>query len=203
MSGAPCLARGHAFVHPSSVLWPCVRTEGAVEVLRVLDHGLVLVPRERALGRRDHKLLDLLELVDAEDAQLVAAVRARLLAEARRIARDVPGQLLRVDPLVEVVGAERLLRRRDQVFVVAFARHLVELLVELGELCDLAHDRLLHEEGRLHRREALGLQEGDAVVDERLVEAHARAHQEKATRAGDLGALDRVGHARHLRAGTG
>ena len=63
--------------------------------LRRLYHLLLHLPRSVAFGRRDHELLDLLELVHAEDSQLVAPVRARLLAEARRVARVLNRQLRR------------------------------------------------------------------------------------------------------------
>ena len=55
--------------------------------LRRLYHLLLHLPRSVAFGRRDHELLDLLELVHAEDSQLVAPVRARLLAEAGGVSR--------------------------------------------------------------------------------------------------------------------
>mmetsp|Transcript_15509 Transcript_15509/g.41924 ORF Transcript_15509/g.41924 Transcript_15509/m.41924 type:complete len:537 (-) Transcript_15509:794-2404(-) len=57
--------------------------ERLVELLAVGEHRVLHRPRLIAVGRRDAKLLNLLKLVDAEDAELVAAVRARLLPEAR------------------------------------------------------------------------------------------------------------------------
>mmetsp|Transcript_4083 Transcript_4083/g.13209 ORF Transcript_4083/g.13209 Transcript_4083/m.13209 type:complete len:255 (+) Transcript_4083:1490-2254(+) len=80
-----------------------------VEVHRGLNHPLLLVPRRPPLGRGDGKLLHLFKLVHAEDAELVAPVRARLLAEAGGVARVPLGQLFVVDPLSVVVGANRLL----------------------------------------------------------------------------------------------
>ena len=96
----------------------------ARHLLRVLDHLLLHLPRNVALGARQRELLDLLELVDAEDPQLVAAVRPRLLPEARRVAGVADRQLLRRQPLAGVVRADRLLRSGDQVLVLAGARHL-------------------------------------------------------------------------------
>lgn len=48
-------------------------------------------------------------------------------------------------------------------------QYLVELLVELLELRDPAHDLLVHEVGRLQDRVLPLAQEGDAVVDQRLM----------------------------------
>lgn len=53
-----------------------------VEFLRDSDH--LLVHRPRSLRRGDDELLDLLELVYAEDTTNVLTVRAGLLSEARR-----------------------------------------------------------------------------------------------------------------------
>jgi hypothetical protein len=71
-------------------------------------------------------LLDLLELVDTEDAEDVAAAGASLFAEARRVAGVLERQLLGglVEPLVRVQGRDGLLRRRDQVLLVVLAGSL-------------------------------------------------------------------------------
>ena len=63
-------------------------------------------------------LLELLELVDAEDACGVTAVAADLLAEARAPAGVADGQLVGVHPRVAVERAQRLLGRRNQVLLV-------------------------------------------------------------------------------------
>jgi hypothetical protein len=66
----------------------------------------------------------LLELVDPEDPERVAPVRAGLLAETGRVADVAEGQRARLEPRVAVERAERLLRRRDQVLLLALARDL-------------------------------------------------------------------------------
>jgi len=71
--------------------------------------ALVRPPRE--VGRRRAP----------EDARGVAAVAAGLLAEARGVADILQRQLRLLKPLLAVQRAQRLLRRRDQVLVVALA----------------------------------------------------------------------------------
>ena len=126
--------------------------------------------------------------MDAEDAKRVAAVAARFLAEARRVAGVPDGQVLRLEPLLAVERAERLLGGGDEVLVVAIAGDLVELLVELLELRALRHDRLAHEEGRLHGRVLLAHEEPGPVRDDGLVEQRALAHEVVASPARNLGA---------------
>ena len=53
--------------------------EQLAELLGVADHLLQRLPRLVVVRRGDHELLNLLELVDAEDAPRVAAVGADLL----------------------------------------------------------------------------------------------------------------------------
>jgi len=136
--------------------------------------------------------------VHAEDSQLIPPVRTRLLAEARRDAGQVTGHVLGRQPLVEVVGADRLLRSGDQVLVITLARHLIELLVELRKLRHLAHNRLLHEEGSLHGGEPLRLEELEPVLNQRLVQHHARSGEEVPTATCHGRSLSRVCQACHL-----
>ena len=82
------------------------------------------MPARVLVGRRHGELLHLLELVHAEDAERVAAVRAHLLAETRRVADVALGQVLGLEPLLPVQRAQRLLRRGDHVLVLALARQL-------------------------------------------------------------------------------
>lgn len=81
--------------------------KGLVEGLAVGDHVVKHLPR--LLGLRDAELLHLGELVHAEDAPHVLAVRARLLAEAGRVAGVLEGQVLGLEPLVAVEGGDGLL----------------------------------------------------------------------------------------------
>ena len=148
-----------------------------VELATVLDHVLVHVPALLRLA--DHELLHLVELVHAEDAPRVLPVRARLLPEVRREARVLQRQVLLVQPLAHVVPADRLLRRRDQVLLVALlARHVVQLLVEVLQLRHARHHVLVHEVRRLQRREAALRVPVQRVHDDRLVQQHRIALQE-------------------------
>jgi len=70
-----------------------------------------LVRPPRAVGRRRAP----------EDARGVAAVAAGLLAEARGVADILQRQLRLLKPLLAMQRTQRLLRRRDQVFVIALA----------------------------------------------------------------------------------
>lgn len=81
--------------------------ERLIEGLAVGDHVLEHLPR--LLGLRDAELLHLCELVHAEDAPDVLAVRAGLLAEAGRVAGVLEGKVLGLEPLVAVEGGDGLL----------------------------------------------------------------------------------------------
>ena len=95
------------------------------EILGGLDHGVEHLPRFG--GVAEHKLLDLLKLVDPEDALGVAAVRPNLLAEALGDAAVLDRERLGVDVLLSVVRGNRLLGCGDQ-----------ELLLGRGVALDLA-----------------------------------------------------------------
>lgn len=62
----------------------------------------------------------LLELMDAEDAAGIAAVRTHFLTEARRDSSIAFGQFRFLDPFVAMEGGDRLFRGSDQVFLVYF-----------------------------------------------------------------------------------
>src|SRR5690606_19055195 len=126
-----------------------------VEGLGGLDHVLVLLPRLLRLGEAE--LLDLLELMDAEDAPGVLAVSASLLPEARRRAGIPDGQILGLEPLLGVEGRDGLLGGGDEVLLIAtlLADDGVEGLVEFLELGSAGHDLLVHEERGRERSVAL------------------------------------------------
>ena len=62
--------------------------EGLVEALSIGQHVVHGGPGEVLAGRGDHKLLHLLELMDAEDAPGVPAVGAHLLPAHSNIRKD-------------------------------------------------------------------------------------------------------------------
>src|SRR6185436_6218646 len=68
------------------------QAETTDDLLFYRENALVLVERRLGLDEREH--LDLVELVDAEDAARVLPVRSRLAPEARRIARVARGQVV-------------------------------------------------------------------------------------------------------------
>jgi hypothetical protein len=81
--------------------------EGLVESLGVGDHVLEHLPRLLGLGNAE--LLDLGELVDTEDTPDILAVSTGLLAEAGGITSVLQGEVLGLEPLVAVEGADGLL----------------------------------------------------------------------------------------------
>ena len=76
--------------------------EALVERLRVGDHLLEDLPALLGLG--DAELLDLLELVDAEDAPGIAAVGAGFSPVAGAETGVLDGKVLGDDPLIGVEG---------------------------------------------------------------------------------------------------
>eukprot|EP00967_Tisochrysis_lutea_P095013 scaffold138381_cov36-Tisochrysis_lutea.AAC.3 len=91
-------------------------------------------------------------LVNAEDAELIASMRAGLLTEAGGVSRVAERQLRARQPLIVVVGADGLLRGGDEILVLRRARNFVELLVEVGKLSHLGHQRLVHHKRGLEQR---------------------------------------------------
>lgn len=166
--------------------------QALVELLRVRDHLVEHLPGAR--GVRDAELLDLLKLVHTENAPGVLAVRAGLLAEARRVAGVADRQLLRglVEPLVRVERRDGLLRRGNEVLVVLVARDLVQFLVKVLELRRLGHMLLAHHERRHDLFVRLLAEEVEAVVDQRLVQVYTVARQVETTVPGNLRATVRV-----------
>ena len=58
-------------------------TQHLVEHFSVGEHEIEFFPRDVIVRRSDDKLLDFLELVDAENAASVASVRSHFLSETR------------------------------------------------------------------------------------------------------------------------
>ena len=81
--------------------------EGLVEGLGVGDHVVEHLPGLLGLG--DAELLNLGELVDTEDAPDILAVSTGLLAEAGGITSVLQGEVLGLEPLIAVEGADGLL----------------------------------------------------------------------------------------------
>lgn len=168
---------------------PIRNAQALIERLRVGDHRVEHLPR--LLRRGDAELLDLLELVDAEDAPHVAPGGAGFFAETGRVAGILDGKLGvgGFEPFVGVEGGDGLFGGGDEVFFV-FAgddlvfgwltneergeeredTHLVKLLVELVKLGSLGHLILVHHERRLDLLVSAFTEEVKAISDQCLVE---------------------------------
>ena len=90
-------------------------SERLVKRFAVPDHFFKHVPRGIVLRRRHAELFDFFELVHAEDSKSVTPVAASFLAEARGEACVAKGQSGGVNPLVEMVGSDRLFAGGNQV----------------------------------------------------------------------------------------
>ena len=154
------------------------------------DHALELVHRVLGLGELDH--LDLVELVNADDATRVAAGRASLLAEAGREGGVPERQLVAVENLVPVNVGEHDLSRGDKVHAAA---HVVEVLVELGQLTRAKEGVVVGDDRRPPFGEAGLHVRIDKEVDERALHEGARATKQVEARAGKLDAALEVDHA--------
>ena len=115
-------------------------------------------PRGAVLRLADDDHLLLFKLVDAVYAALLDAVRADLLAEARRIARERLRKLLLLEERVDELADHRVLARADQVQILAL--DLVHHVLHLGE----AHDAVHHAAANHIRRNAIG----EAAVDHEI-----------------------------------
>ena len=149
-------------------------------LVRQQPQVLLLGLREVDVGEH----LDLVELVDADDAAGVLAVAAGLAPEARREAGVAQRQL--VEHLARVVRRERHLRRADEVEVVV--GELVDLVGVRAEEAGALHRLGTHERGRDDRREAGLDRRRHRQVDERQLEQRAPAGEEREAAAADLGA---------------
>ena len=138
----------------------------------------------RLLGLAPGEHLDLVELVDADDAAGVLAVAAGLAAEARGPAAVALGTGGEVEDLALVVAGQRDLGGADQVEVVVLEP--VDLVGVLAEEPGALHDLGPHEHGRDHHGEAVGggLLRGE--LQHAQLEQGAVAGEEVEAGAGDL-----------------
>ena len=146
--------------------------EALEEDLGALGHPLER--RRRVLRLLEQHHLDLVELVDAEDAAGVLAGRAGLAPEARRVRRVVDRQVGRLEDLVAVEVRDRDLGGGDQVQVVAGDD--VHLVFLVRDLAGAARRRGVHDRGRPDLGEAvLGGVDVEEPVDERRAAAREPA----------------------------
>ena len=128
--------------------------------------------------------LDLVELVDPQQASGVTARRTGLTPEARRMGHELHGQVGLVEHLVTTERRERYLGGRNGPQVVTL--QVVGVVLELGQVPGRHHGRRLDQRGWSHLAVGVGVAV-QAVLDERPAEGgpHARVHHEHG--AGELG----------------
>src|SRR6185436_13018887 len=128
--------------------------------------ALVLLRRPGRLDEREH--LDLVELVDAEDAARVAAGGAGLAPEAGGEAGVAQRQLLGVEDLAGVQGRQRDLRGADEEEVVL--GYLVDLVAIAGQESRPVESLFANQDGWDDRLVALAADEVDREADQRQLE---------------------------------
>ena len=137
----------------------------------------------RLLRPAEREHLHLVELVHAQDAADVLAVRPGLPAVARRPAR-VPLRAVQVEDLVRVVRRQRHLRRADQVQVVGLEP--VDLAGVRAEEAGALHRLRPHQRRRDRRREAVLHRLLDRHLQHPELQQRADAGEEVEPRAGHL-----------------
>src|SRR5690606_34865730 len=183
---------------------PEVARGGVDDAVRQVDETQhLLLPAEQALVLRlgvrrvavgEH--LDLVELVHADDAAHVLAVRAGLAAVARAPAGVAQRPGRQVDDLVRVVARERHLARPDEVEVVLL--EAVDLVRVGAEEPGALHDLGPHERRRDDRREPGRDRRVHRGVEQRELEARAHAREVVEPGARHLGATLGVDRAQPL-----
>ena len=103
----------------------------------------------RFLGQDEAEHLQLVELMDPEDAPRVLPVGAGLPTETRGVADVPPGQCVRLEDLAHMERGERHLGRSDQVQVIFAGR--VDLRLIGGEESRPVHGLLANQHRRDHR----------------------------------------------------
>ena len=155
------------------------------EDLGALRHPLERGRRVLRLLEQDH--LDLVELVDAQDAAGVLASRAGFAPEARGVGGIADRQLGRLEDLVAMQVRDRDLGRRDQVQLVAGDD--VHLVFLVRDLAGAGRARRVDDGRRPDLGEAvLAGVDVEEPADESALEGRAGALVDREPGAGDLGA---------------
>ena len=181
------VARGH-------VDHPVGQPEGGEHPLLQGQHPLVLGRGVRGVAEGEH--LDLVELVDADDAAGVLAVAAGLAAVAGRPAGVADRPVRQVEDLVGVVAGQRDLARADQVQVVR--GQAVDLVGVRAQEAGAGHDLRPHQGRGDHRREARLERGVHGQAEQGELQPGADAGEEVEPAAGDLGAALHVDRAQPL-----
>src|ERR1035438_6347023 len=168
-----------------------VQAELLQDLLGVASELVVLFVRLLGLGELHQ--LDLLELVLADDAAHVLAIRTGFAAEARRISSQRDGQPRAVERFVAIEIGYRNLGSRNQVEVLFVERNFEQIGFELGELAGAVH-RL----GIDHKRRQdfgvamLASVQVEHEIDQRAFELGAQDPIHGETGARDLGSTFEV-----------
>ena len=149
------------------------------------------MPGPTVLRAAEDELLHLVELVHPEQALRVHAMGPDLATELGRQARQREGQSPDVDHLVHEHGAHRMLRRRDQVQVLAV--DLVHHVLEVREVDDALVGGPAHEERREDRGEALLHHVVQGEGKQRLIQSDEVSEQVDESGARDLAGPLEVG----------
>ena len=148
-------------------------------------------------GRSNADHLDLVELVDAQDAARVLARPRRPRAGSRASRRRTGSAVGRLDDLVAMDVGDRDLGRRHQVELVA--RDDVHLVFLVRDLPGAAGGRGVDQGRRPDLGHAvLARVDAEHEVDQRALERRAGAAIDRETGAGDLGAGGEIEHAQGL-----
>lgn len=99
---------------------------------------------------------------------------------------SLDGEVLGNKPLVGMVGRDGLLRGSNEVLLIVAVSDLVELFVKLLKLGSLAHVVLGHELGGLKGGVTTLAEEGEAIVDQGLVQENTPLAQEVSSVANNL-----------------
>lgn len=132
----------------------------------------------------------LFELMHTVETPRISSVRASFFPEACRVTSKLHRlfEILLGHPLVGEHGGKWLLRSRNEVLVLDIfsLHHLVQLLIELLQLCSLGHVVGLHKERGLDGIVVAVRKEMQAIVDEGLVEQDPPLAEEVATMTDQL-----------------
>ena len=168
--------------------------EGLQQILFVREAFLMAL---RGVFRTaEDDLLDLVELMDAEDAAGLLAVAACLRAEARRVGGVAARQRLGFQRLVRMVADQCLFACTDQRKILALKR--IGLITEERQIARAVQRALLREAGGHEQREAAGHQFLLRPEVHGLRQLRAFAHPVVEACGGDFRAASRVDDAQDL-----
>mmetsp|Transcript_31272 Transcript_31272/g.37217 ORF Transcript_31272/g.37217 Transcript_31272/m.37217 type:complete len:279 (-) Transcript_31272:540-1376(-) len=171
-------------------------TKALIKLLRALNHTLLFRLTLRKVIHGDAKLFNLFKLVHAENTTNVPPGRTGLLPKTGGNTPVPYGQRLLLDPIIHVIRTNRLFGGSNEVFltftlrIIRLTGDFVQLLVEILQLGEGGHNLLLHKVGWLEDIVSAFAEEGNGVVDDRLVEQYSSVFEEVAAVSGDVLSAD-------------